>query len=177
MAMGMDMCADEIMQQFNKQVRDKCKEISDDQGRKRQRAINRGDEEAEKAGEGHRWTQSKDDVTLTVPLPAGTRASHLNITIGQKKIHVGLKSGERLCVGTLAHVVQPDESIWTVDGKEVSLQLIKGRGDAGGGITWKKLWEPGEEPAPPETKGDAQKKKEELAENRRDKVAEDSKAA
>eukprot|EP01062_Namystynia_karyoxenos_P010796 TRINITY_DN13842_c0_g1_i1.p1 TRINITY_DN13842_c0_g1~~TRINITY_DN13842_c0_g1_i1.p1 ORF type:complete len:153 (+),score=52.05 TRINITY_DN13842_c0_g1_i1:99-557(+) len=147
--------ADELAMRAQAMVTAKCKEISDDQERVRRKAIEKGCETAEEKCGGYSWQQSKDDVTINVEVPPGTKARAMHVVIGATKVSVALRSGDSLLEGTLAHAVLPDDSLWTVDGTTVSLQLVKAGGPTGGGPRWKQLWAEGGAPQP--VKADAEK--------------------
>ena len=73
------------------------------------------------------WAQTLQDVTISIQVPAGTRAKMLDIRIDAKKLSVGLKgAAETILAGALHEPVQPDDCSWTVmDGNVVEVYLQK----------------------------------------------------
>ena len=73
------------------------------------------------------WAQTLQDVTLSIHVPAGTRAKMLDIRIEPKKLSVGLKgSPEPILAGALHEPVQQEDCSWTVmDGNVVEVYLQK----------------------------------------------------
>ena len=68
------------------------------------------------AGEGFAWTQTDDEVELSVDVPPGTKARDVAVHIapGSVTVRVG---GETACaVARLFRAARPDESTWTIDG-------------------------------------------------------------
>lgn len=62
----------------------------------------------------YRWSQQLFDVDITVPVPKGTRARDLAITITKKKLSVGLKGQEPIMAGDLCQDIKEEDSTWTV---------------------------------------------------------------
>ena len=60
------------------------------------------------------WTQQLQDVDIVVPVPKGTRARDLAITIAKKKLSVGLKNQEPIMVGELCQDIKVEDSTWTL---------------------------------------------------------------
>lgn len=54
------------------------------------------------------------DVDIVVPVPKGTRARDLQITIGKKKLSVGLKGKDKILDGELCKEIKIEDSTWTV---------------------------------------------------------------
>jgi hypothetical protein len=67
------------------------------------------------------WRQELGDVDLTIPIPKGTRAKQLNVSIQKKKLTVGLKGQDPIMDGELCKAVKVDDSTWTVEDQEVLL--------------------------------------------------------
>ncbi|KAL6069928.1 Nuclear distribution gene C family protein [Balamuthia mandrillaris] len=62
------------------------------------------------------WSQTLAEVTLSAPLPPGTRARNIECKITSKKLFVKLKSeAEPLIQGDLYQTVKPEESFWQID--------------------------------------------------------------
>ncbi|KAI9592088.1 HSP20-like chaperone, partial [Syncephalis fuscata] len=72
------------------------------------------------------WRQSLPEVTVIVPVPAGTRAKQLDIKIQKRRLTVGLKGETPIVDGELSKDIKVDDSTWTVDDqKEIVVQLEK----------------------------------------------------
>jgi len=61
------------------------------------------------------WTQTLSELTVRMPLPAGTRAKNLNVTLTPKKIIAKLKDGTELLNGEFCEEIETDDSTWTVE--------------------------------------------------------------
>ncbi|ORY84826.1 nuclear movement protein nudC [Protomyces lactucae-debilis] len=71
------------------------------------------------------WSQTLKEVSITVPVPQGTRGKDLDIQILPSKLSVKLK-GQVLFSGSLAKDVKVDDSTWTIDSqREVQIHLEK----------------------------------------------------
>ncbi|KIJ38481.1 hypothetical protein M422DRAFT_33263 [Sphaerobolus stellatus SS14] len=83
-------------------------------------------EAAEQAALPYSWKQELGDVSITVPVPNGTRSKNLDIVIAKKKLRVGLKGQEPIMEGELCKEVKLDDSTWTlVDQQFVNIYLEK----------------------------------------------------
>lgn len=73
------------------------------------------------------FKQTLQDLTVSIDLPAGTRAKQLNVTINKREVHaVHNPSGKELISGKLFNDVNVDESTWSVvDGKELAITFEK----------------------------------------------------
>jgi hypothetical protein len=60
------------------------------------------------------WTQQLAEVTVTVPVPPGTRSRDLSVEIGKRRLRVGLKGQPPLVDGELHKPVLLDDSCWTL---------------------------------------------------------------
>jgi hypothetical protein len=78
-------------------------------------------EAEEQAALPYTWRQELGDVDLTIPIPKGTRAKQLNVSIQKKKLTVGLKGQDPIMDGELCKAVKVDDSTWTVEDQEVLL--------------------------------------------------------
>jgi hypothetical protein len=61
------------------------------------------------------WTQTLGEVNVRMPLPTGTRAKNLNVTLTPKKIVAKLKDGTELLNGEFCEEIETDDSTWTVE--------------------------------------------------------------
>lgn len=83
-------------------------------------------EAAEQAALPYKWTQTIQEVDISVPVPPGTRARDLVVEIKSTSIKVGLKGQEPIMEGTFPKRVTTDECTWSLeDQKSVSIQLEK----------------------------------------------------
>ncbi|CAG8697446.1 10493_t:CDS:2, partial [Acaulospora colombiana] len=80
-------------------------------------AAERQREKEEQATLPYSWAQQLGDVDIVVPVPAGTRARDLAVTISKKKLSVGLKGKEPIMAGDLCQDIK--------DNKQVHVQLEK----------------------------------------------------
>lgn len=71
------------------------------------------------------WTQTLSEVTVNVPLPAGTKAKMLNVDIQNKKLKVAIKGGETMVDGEFHKRVITDDSIWTIEDGTLVITLTK----------------------------------------------------
>ncbi|KAI0048361.1 nuclear movement protein nudC [Auriscalpium vulgare] len=74
----------------------------------------------------YKWKQELPEVDIIVPVPKGTRARDLVVTIQKKKLSVGLKGQEPIMAGELSQEIKLDESTWTLeDQQSVEIHLEK----------------------------------------------------
>ncbi|GAA5821063.1 hypothetical protein JCM10212_003097 [Sporobolomyces blumeae] len=84
-------------------------------------------EKAEQEALPYRWRQTLNDVTVSVPVPPGTKAKQLDVQIKKRSIKVGIKGEEPILVGDLPKEVQVDDCTWTLDdSREITISLEKG---------------------------------------------------
>lgn len=66
------------------------------------------------------WTQTLQEVQVTIELPAGTRSKQIAADIGTKTLKAGLKGQPMIVDGALYNRIKVDDSFWTIeDGKLV----------------------------------------------------------
>ncbi|KAL7272188.1 hypothetical protein RUND412_005015 [Rhizina undulata] len=83
-------------------------------------------EAAEQAALPYQWQQTLRDVSITVPVPVGTRGRDLIVEIGHKRLKVSLKGKEPIMEGDLSKPIRTDESTWTLeDQKSIEIHLEK----------------------------------------------------
>lgn len=77
-------------------------------------------------GEGYLWSQTDDEVELTVDVPDGTKAKDLSITFKTQSMTVGLKGvgSTIVSIEKLFRKTRPDESTWTVESNKGSTKVI-----------------------------------------------------
>lgn len=83
-------------------------------------------EKEEQAALPYVWNQTLNDITISVPVPPGTRSRDLVVQISKKKLKVGLKGKEAIMEGEFYADIKEGESTWTLeDSKLVSLFIDK----------------------------------------------------
>jgi hypothetical protein len=72
------------------------------------------------------WTQTLAEVTVTIPLPAGTKAKMLNVDIGLNTLKVGIK-GETTPIidGKFHKGVFLEDTLWNIDDGNLILDICK----------------------------------------------------
>jgi len=60
------------------------------------------------------WRQELGEVDIIVPVPKGTRARDLSITIQKKKLSVGIKGTDKILDGELCKEIKVEDSTWTL---------------------------------------------------------------
>ncbi|KAM0751749.1 nuclear movement protein nudC [Meredithblackwellia eburnea MCA 4105] len=74
----------------------------------------------------YKWKQTLQDVDVSVPVPHGTRARDLTVTIKKNSLKVALKGQDSIIEGELPKEIKVEDSTWTLDdSKEVSIHLEK----------------------------------------------------
>lgn len=72
------------------------------------------------------FEQTLQDITIRIPLVAGTSAKALTVHIFPSKIHASMKVGDKLIDGQLYADVSSEDSTWGVtDKKELDITLEK----------------------------------------------------
>ncbi|KAJ9457751.1 Protein BOBBER 1 [Diplonema papillatum] len=75
---------------------------------------------------GYSWAQDESDVTVTVPIPAGTRGKMLDVQIGTTTLKAGLKGKPPVIDGTMFSRVKEEDSTWSIeDSDKLVLHLEK----------------------------------------------------
>ncbi|GAA5991260.1 hypothetical protein JCM10908_003226 [Rhodotorula pacifica] len=88
--------------------------------------LNAEREAKEQAALPYRWRQTLQDVTVTVPVPAGTRGKQLDVVLRKQYIKVGVKGQEPVIEGDMPYEIKVDDSTWTLDdSREVTVSLEK----------------------------------------------------
>ncbi|KAF9496146.1 nuclear movement protein nudC [Pleurotus eryngii] len=78
-------------------------------------------EAEEQAALPYTWTQLLGELDIVVPVPKGTRARDLVITIQKKKLKVALKGKEPIMEGELCKDIKVEESTWNIQDNELVL--------------------------------------------------------
>lgn len=71
------------------------------------------------------WIQTLSELTVNIPVPAGTKTKMLDIEISNKRLRVGIKGQPPLINGELHKRVVVDDSFWTLEDSDVVLNLQK----------------------------------------------------
>lgn len=71
------------------------------------------------------WTQTLSEVSVSVPVPAGTKAKMLDIVMKKDYIKVGLKGQPPIIEGDLSETIKTDDCMWAIDGNVVEMSLQK----------------------------------------------------
>ncbi|KAK9474658.1 CS-domain-containing protein [Dipodascopsis tothii] len=83
-------------------------------------------ERAEQAALPYKWTQTLEEVTVTLAVAPGTRGRDLAIDFSRTAISVGVKGAPPVLQGELYKPIKVDESTWSIeDQREVTLTLTK----------------------------------------------------
>lgn len=69
---------------------------------------------SEQASLPYTWKQTLQDVSISIPIPAGTKSKELIVTLNKKLIKVGLKGQELILQGELCKEIKVDDSTWTL---------------------------------------------------------------
>ncbi|KAI3917595.1 hypothetical protein MKW98_021357 [Papaver atlanticum] len=76
--------------------------------------------------ETYSWGQSLPEVTISIPVPAGTRSKSVSCEIKKNHIKVGLKGQPCIIDADFFQSVKVDDCFWSVeDSKEISILLTK----------------------------------------------------
>lgn len=77
--------------------------------------------------EQYAWTQRLQDVSVTVPVPAGTRGRDVTCRITRTHLLLRVATAPALCLDAdFAHAVDPEECTWSVEDQcRVALELAK----------------------------------------------------
>jgi hypothetical protein len=68
------------------------------------------------------WRQELGEVDIVVPVPRGTRARELAVTIQKKQLSVGIKGKDKILDGELCKEIKVEDSTWTL-GKRIYVVL------------------------------------------------------
>lgn len=72
------------------------------------------------------WTQSLQEVTVTLPVPPGTKSRDIVCDIKKNHLKVGLRGKPSIIDGELYKPVKPDDCFWSLeDQKAISILLTK----------------------------------------------------
>ncbi|KAL9065497.1 MAG: hypothetical protein Q9161_008202 [Pseudevernia consocians] len=89
----------------------------------------RAREAEEQAKLPYKWTQTIQDLDITVAVPSNLRGKDIVVDMAKTKLKVGVKGQEPFIDGPLSHEIHPSESTWTLEptssGKDISIHLDK----------------------------------------------------
>eukprot|EP01114_Cavostelium_apophysatum_P018388 TRINITY_DN567_c0_g1_i5.p1 TRINITY_DN567_c0_g1~~TRINITY_DN567_c0_g1_i5.p1 ORF type:complete len:139 (+),score=21.65 TRINITY_DN567_c0_g1_i5:92-508(+) len=94
----------------------------------------------------YKWTQTKEEVLITVPFPQGLKARDLIVEIKSRHLKVGIKGKPLLIDGDLGDSCITDESTWIIESGNIEITLTKGTTSA----KWWKWAIVGEAPVDPD---------------------------
>ncbi|XP_050379735.1 protein BOBBER 1-like [Argentina anserina] len=76
--------------------------------------------------EKYSWTQSLQEVTIVIPVPAGTKSRDVVYQAKAKHLKFGLKGQPAIINGELFKSIMPDDCLWSIeDQSAVSILLTK----------------------------------------------------
>ncbi|XP_068659429.1 protein BOBBER 1-like [Aristolochia californica] len=76
--------------------------------------------------EKHSWTQTLQEVTVSIPVPPGTKSRFVACEIKKNHLKVGLKGQPPIIDGELYQSVKADDCFWSIeDSKAISILLTK----------------------------------------------------
>ncbi|KAJ6826083.1 protein BOBBER 1-like isoform X1 [Iris pallida] len=76
--------------------------------------------------EKYSWTQTLQEVTLSIPVPQGTKSRFVAYEVKKNHLKVGLKGQPPIIDGELYQSVRVDDCFWSIeDGKFISVLLTK----------------------------------------------------
>ncbi|KAJ6828201.1 protein BOBBER 1-like isoform X1 [Iris pallida] len=76
--------------------------------------------------EKYSWTQTLQEVTISIPIPQGTKSRFIAYEIKKKHLKVGLKGQPPIIDGELYESVKVNDCFWSIeDGKFISVLLTK----------------------------------------------------
>ncbi|XP_072952878.1 protein BOBBER 1 [Typha angustifolia] len=76
--------------------------------------------------ENYSWTQSLQEVNVSIPVPQGTKSRCVTCEIKKNHLKVGLKGQPPIIDGDLYQSVRADDCFWSIeDGKFISVLLTK----------------------------------------------------
>ncbi len=73
----------------------------------------------------YKWTQTENEVTVTVFLPPGTKAKEVAATIHSAKLTVGVKGQPPIVDGAFTKTCSADDSYWQLDNGNCEVTLVK----------------------------------------------------
>ncbi|GLC35883.1 hypothetical protein PLESTB_000516100 [Pleodorina starrii] len=74
------------------------------------------------------WGQTLSEVTVSVPVPKGTKGRMLDVVITKSHFKLGLKGQSPILEGEFSEPVKPDDSMWNIVDNVVEVTLAKAEG-------------------------------------------------
>ncbi|CAN6809520.1 unnamed protein product [Brassica oleracea] len=74
--------------------------------------------------EKYSWTQNLQEVTVTIPVPSGTKSRSVTCEIKKNRLRVGLKGQDPIIDGEFFNAVKPDDCFWNIEDQEVISVLL-----------------------------------------------------
>ncbi|BEI79487.1 hypothetical protein CcaverHIS002_0100160 [Cutaneotrichosporon cavernicola] len=88
-------------------------------------AKERAREQTEQDALPYKWSQDLNTVSVSVPLPSGTRGRDLQVVMERRKLKVDVKGGATLLEGELFEEIAKDDSSWTIEDGTLTFELEK----------------------------------------------------
>ncbi|BEJ16586.1 hypothetical protein CspHIS471_0511910 [Cutaneotrichosporon sp. HIS471] len=88
-------------------------------------AKERAREQTEQDALPYKWSQDLNTVSVSVPLPNGTRGRDLQVIMERRKLKVDVKGGATLLEGELFEEIAKDDSSWTIEDGTLTFELEK----------------------------------------------------
>lgn len=87
------------------------------------------------------WSQTGEDVTVTVPLAAKTKRADIKVKVQPFQLSI-VVGGLEICSGRLAKEVEPEESSWTLEGggEKRCLAVCMAKKQQKSSVLWPCLW-------------------------------------
>jgi hypothetical protein len=76
---------------------------------------------------GYSWTQTVEEVHVSVPLPAGTRAKQVLCVVTPDRLSIALQGQPPIVEGQLFAAVKAKDSVWTLEDGKLELVLPKAK--------------------------------------------------
>jgi hypothetical protein len=76
-------------------------------------------------GEGYTWSQTPEDVDVTVPLPAGAKGKDCKVKFGKRKLEINVVNGLSITFEPLYGQIRVDDSSWTVSKGDLVISMEK----------------------------------------------------
>eukprot|EP00754_Rhynchopus_humris_P045613 Rhum_TRINITY_DN509_c0_g1::Rhum_TRINITY_DN509_c0_g1_i1::g.1609::m.1609 len=67
---------------------------------------------------GYSFAQGESDVTVTIPIPKGTKSKQIEVVISTTTLKAGLKGKDPVVSGTLYSRVKEEDSMWSIEDSE-----------------------------------------------------------
>jgi len=74
----------------------------------------------------YKWTQTKEEVLITIPIPTGLKGRDITCEIKSQHLKMGLKGKPLIIDGAFFQKVNIDESTWIIEAGNVEITLTKG---------------------------------------------------